>query len=637
MSTDSIYAELPKFKEKVMYVSKNNSLTKTQTSYVISSSFKGIVRLSPNNHTTVNERVITQLSLNDEASLGTTYTDAIVFEDEALKSTKTDADITRRMIIGSDSDGYLVNFRIGIDDVEFDNLGVIGMAEAHRMEIFTKKQSNNDEILKLNESLMPALAQSSETSSPLDEDLIDAIHNKLDQHKVVVTGNGDKSYLLYGVNNDGKRVFKYKQTQRFIKDLIMQALLDLQTIPTGSVHFVPVTIQQYKALLADGQTPNRYTYISESKEKVTDPIIRDFLLCDGRSYDTNDYPELAKILWGESVVKWTECNVNRVGYKGFYPVMEQNDYEKQEKDGKRKTFRVPDLRHMFISACQVKGSLSLESNPDTKVGGNEKYNIAGTYSPDNLPTNIKKDKPEDDHVHFIAYGTNGMVNRSHTQNFTLGIDYAYEGDTSNGEEGSTEGTSIRAVASGVQYKKGSEYYKRDQDKPDDVNESHAIKLKMENARIMYLQNHPVYRNASFSNGTTQQNGANGFSYGQFSPQRGGIEWKNLRTNWSQPAIMYLSMPGDETKTNATRQELLSKFNNTEMTGYSSVQIPSICKVQDNSVFGAIIQKNHSKTQKCELSQSLDVQQNEHHVAFKKQIYGHETTPKFYAMLPLIKI
>jgi hypothetical protein len=124
--------------------------------------------------------VITQLSLNDEASLGTTYTDAIVFEDEALKSTKTDADITRRMIIGSDSDGYLVNFRIGIDDVEFDNLGVIGMAEAHRMEIFTKKQSNNDEILKLNESLMPALAQSSETSSPLDEDLIDAIHNKLD-------------------------------------------------------------------------------------------------------------------------------------------------------------------------------------------------------------------------------------------------------------------------------------------------------------------------------------------------------------------------------------------------------------------------------------------------------------------------
>jgi hypothetical protein len=42
--------------------------------------------------------------------------------------------------------------------------------------------------------------------------------------------------------------------------------------------------------------------------------------------------------------------------------------------------------------------------------------------------------------------------------------------------------------------------------------------------------------------------------------------------------MYLSMPGDESKTNATRQELLSKFNNTEMTGYSSVQIPSICKV-----------------------------------------------------------
>jgi hypothetical protein len=46
--------ELPKFKEKVMYVSKNDSKTKIESSYVISSSFKGILRLSPNNHTTVN-------------------------------------------------------------------------------------------------------------------------------------------------------------------------------------------------------------------------------------------------------------------------------------------------------------------------------------------------------------------------------------------------------------------------------------------------------------------------------------------------------------------------------------------------------------------------------------------------------
>jgi hypothetical protein len=73
------HAQLPKLKEKVMYVTKSDSNTKIESSYVISSSYKGIVRLSPNNHTTVNERIIAQLSPQDEATLGTTYTDAIVF------------------------------------------------------------------------------------------------------------------------------------------------------------------------------------------------------------------------------------------------------------------------------------------------------------------------------------------------------------------------------------------------------------------------------------------------------------------------------------------------------------------------------------------------------------------------------
>jgi hypothetical protein len=40
-------------------------------------------------------------------------------------------------------------------------------------------------------------------------------------------------------------------------------------------------------------------YINGTPKGITtDPLIRDFLLCDGRQYRTKDFPELAKILWG---------------------------------------------------------------------------------------------------------------------------------------------------------------------------------------------------------------------------------------------------------------------------------------------------------------------------------------------------
>ena len=47
--------QIPRFKDKVMYIPANISKTKKEASYVISASFKGIVRLSPNNHNTTYE------------------------------------------------------------------------------------------------------------------------------------------------------------------------------------------------------------------------------------------------------------------------------------------------------------------------------------------------------------------------------------------------------------------------------------------------------------------------------------------------------------------------------------------------------------------------------------------------------
>jgi hypothetical protein len=73
-------------------------------------------------------------------------------------------------------------------------------------------------------------------------------------------------------------------------------LLSLQTIPTGSVHFVPLTIDQYKSLCS-AQLPNKELSYDNNDINITDPIVRDFLLCDGRRYKNIDFPELAKVLW----------------------------------------------------------------------------------------------------------------------------------------------------------------------------------------------------------------------------------------------------------------------------------------------------------------------------------------------------
>lgn len=73
-----------------------------------------------------------------------------------------------------------------------------------------------------------------------------------DEQEVRVTGKSpDNSAILYGtIGENNKRTWSYKQTSLFVKELIMEALLELETIPTGSVHWFPVTIEQYKALVS---------------------------------------------------------------------------------------------------------------------------------------------------------------------------------------------------------------------------------------------------------------------------------------------------------------------------------------------------------------------------------------------------
>lgn len=126
MATDSSAPILPRFKDKVMYISPKESKHKIEQSYVISSSFKGILRLSPNNTNTTYEKNDIQLSIEDDLNQ-INYSDAIKFEDDAEKSFQSEASFDKRMIVVSDSDGYIVNFRFSENDIEFDNLGVIGI------------------------------------------------------------------------------------------------------------------------------------------------------------------------------------------------------------------------------------------------------------------------------------------------------------------------------------------------------------------------------------------------------------------------------------------------------------------------------------------------------------------------------
>ena len=80
----------------------------------------------------------------------------------------------------------------------------------------------------------------------------------------------------------------YYPPDDFIKETIIEVLRQFETIPTGSIHWCPVTIAQYKTLCE--KQSKQYTHnITDS-----DPLVRDFLVCDGRKYLCSDFPELLR-------------------------------------------------------------------------------------------------------------------------------------------------------------------------------------------------------------------------------------------------------------------------------------------------------------------------------------------------------
>ena len=128
-------AKIPKFIDKIIYT--NNE------SYPISSSFRGILRLSPNDIKTYNQNVGIQLSVVEQKTGKSNYADCIDFAADinTVEGAFTDCDVDNTMILCTDSEGYAVGFRLSRTNPEFDNLGVIGITEANSLHLYTDKNN----------------------------------------------------------------------------------------------------------------------------------------------------------------------------------------------------------------------------------------------------------------------------------------------------------------------------------------------------------------------------------------------------------------------------------------------------------------------------------------------------------------
>lgn len=590
--------KLPRFKDKVMYIPAENSTTKVATSYVISSSFKGIVRLSPNNHNTTYEKPTYQLSINDDS--GTTYSDAIVFDNDVENAINSEADITKRMIIGSDSDGYTIGFRISKDNFEFDNLGVIGVAEASHLSLISAAQSNLEDVLLLNNHRMPHLANKIQeaanvrTYNKTGEGSLTKYEevNPFDYHAkdVKITGDGDNSYLLISkVANDGKSYYKFQKTIHLIRDLILEALMDFQTIPTGSIHWFPVTIEQFKTLVEhNGGKPN----VSFNNEKKVDPLLRDFLLCDGRRYNNKDFPELAKTLWKEPIRRWRKHE----GYNYMSPIWdtECNNYgKKKEKEQKGSsgetlyeydfTFRVPDLRHQFISSTTIDGT-ELVAIGKANDGVKNSKNVTGGWCPDKTPHSSVAFRT-DRHAHFVAYGSYGK--KYHTEIESISSNNILWNSTT--------------ISGDIRFN-------------NNYHELHQI-ISGNNPHVMLLHNHPYSKASSVD-------GFRGFGWRYNSPTsriHSGID--------SIPATMWLSRPSIcNTDLDSAATAFYEWRQDKTVYGMSSPDVTAAVKPSNYSDIDEDFNGNKKWGEEYEVWGN-----------YQDALYGHESTPKYYAMLPFIKI
>lgn len=376
---DSAGLTIPQFREKTIYYTYEDK----DFSYPVSASYRGILRLSPNDDGSLAEQNTVSMLDSIDQTVTIYYQDSI------------GTALVNQFIKVTTSDGYFVDFRLGEHNVEFNNLYVRGPAEFEQVRIINSR----DESLFLDKvTILPGTAngQSKATMGGINGLATDVVN--VDVHDDQL----DSTYVLTSQSLD-KRKFSYQQITPLVKKLILEALLDLKTVPTGSIHFTPINLEQYKALISKG-IPNKY-YNNEGREHgdMNDPIVRDYLICDGSEYYTKDFPELAKILEGEHITYWEE---NALSLTDKRMVMCEADNIHQDSQNEEKTFRVPDLRRMFIKSVWLGKDKAGQAN-----------NLTGKWMIDSRPM-LENGKESDNHRHHIttAFYQKGPKNKKKNNN-----------------------------------------------------------------------------------------------------------------------------------------------------------------------------------------------------------------------------
>lgn len=370
--------QIPQYKDKTVFYNDE--------SYPISTSFKGILRVTPNNTNTLAEKVGIQLSDAEIAASG---------ENVAYRDTP---DYSSQFIRVSDSDGYMVNLRFHDNSIESDNIWVRGEVATKNLIVGAASSNGSYDSLKLNGLSLAVYP---------DEDNMIEGNPKLNDEVLapgisLINGDKDQSAILV---SDLKGKLVYRNSSDLVNELIMDALLSLESVPTGSVHFFPITIEQYNKLTG------RHNMYLDSDNTLSDPLIRDYLLCDGSEYYVKDFPELAKTLAGSIITtdEKTEGKEVRTRTKPDQNNSQDNSCSAITKDttSERTTFRVPDLRGQFIRAAFMHPAYPFDKGSGDQFTAEPVGTHRWSQLPNSYPDEVSQDasKVTDKHVHFTAFGS----------------------------------------------------------------------------------------------------------------------------------------------------------------------------------------------------------------------------------------
>lgn len=352
-------AVLPIYKERRMTGRQDNGAG--ISSYKIKNSYCGILRLSPNSSATLIEN--NNFTTEEDSVSYINYRDNI----EDL--------IDKQFIRVSSSDGVMLDMRISTNAIEYTNLYINGAVSTESGIVC---YMNDDDVFQIGNLTLPTTYNSKPTSSPKP--------NKI--YEPLTRENLKDGYILVNTAEDGQTPnFEFLNGIELIRSFVNDSMNELRSLPTGSIHWMPVSIKQYEELLNRKDAAGNNINAHNGNNLFADTIIRDFLLCDGSLYNIKDFPELAKILKGEKTRYW---------YKnGSYMVSEVDDCIKTIADGKERpagTFRVPDMRSMFMQYLIP-----------TLDMANKEGNNTGDYEIDSnkVPT-LAVDRNSDLHYHYIV-------------------------------------------------------------------------------------------------------------------------------------------------------------------------------------------------------------------------------------------